>query len=136
MDDILITGRSIEEHDDRLKVTLDLLKTHQLAINEDKCNFRKKEVKFLGHSISHNRISPLNDKIEAIKMLPPPTNVRELRRILGMVNFHHKLIPNCAKIIFPMTKLLRKSNNAKFVWTPEADASVLPKLKACCHLIL
>ena len=39
-----------------------------------------------------------------------PTNVKVLRRIVGMINYLGRFIPNLASIIQPMTDLLKSSN--------------------------
>ena len=49
IDDVLIYGRSQEQHDERLLAVLNRLEEADLTLNQDKCEFSKMEVKFLGH---------------------------------------------------------------------------------------
>lgn len=57
MDDILVTGATLPEHDMRLEEVLSRLKAAGVTLNE-KCEFAKTSVKFLGHILSENEIQP------------------------------------------------------------------------------
>ena len=48
IDDVLIWGQTLEEHDTRLKSALDQARVNGLKLNADKCEFRKTEITFLG----------------------------------------------------------------------------------------
>ena len=50
---------------------------------------------------------PSPDKIKAIRDMPPPTSVSELRTILGMLNYLGRFINNLATILKPMSDLLK-----------------------------
>jgi hypothetical protein len=58
-------------------------------------------------------VQPSAGRINAIKDMPSPTNVAELRRVLGMINYLGRFLPNLATVISPMTDLLKTSN----AWT-------------------
>ena len=49
VDDILIYSKSKEEHEDHLRVVLQVLRDHQLYAKFSKCEFWLTKVKFLGH---------------------------------------------------------------------------------------
>ena len=119
MDDILVTGKTQAEHDKRLITVQSLLKKHNLSVNDTKCVFNKLEVLFLGHKISLNCIKPLKDKLAAIENLPLPNTIREVRRLLGMINFYHNMIPNCSQLTYPISNLL-KGKKKVVVWSEEA----------------
>lgn len=57
---------------------------------------------------------------------PPPRNIKQLRRILGMLNWFKKYIPNYSIVVEPLTRLLRK--NVKFQWLTEQEQAFV-KLK-------
>ena len=85
MDDILVHGkRQTEEHDDRLKAVLTRLIRARITLNLRQVRIFKKQLKFAGHSLSAQGISPDPDKTAAIEKIDTPQNVRELRRFLGM----------------------------------------------------
>ena len=74
-----------------------------------------KSIKYLGHVISERKIQVDPDRIKAIVNLPAPTDVKGLRRFIGMVQFCHKFVKNLNTILAPLYDLLK--NNRKFVWS-------------------
>ena len=110
MDDVLIHAENETIHDDIVRRVLQKLQDAGLTLNE-KCEFRKPSVKFLGHIIDGDGIRADPDKIKAITDFPPPTNITELQRFLGMTNQLAKFMPNLAEINTPLRQLLRKKHN-------------------------
>ena len=102
IDDILVYGRTQEEHDERLSEVLSNLQEAGLTLNKDKCKFSQTRVSFLGHIVDDCGVRPDPDKILAIQNIPPPTNVREVRRFLGTVNQMSKFAPNLAEVTKPL----------------------------------
>ena len=66
VDDILIYSKSKEDHEDHLRVILQVLRDHQLYDNLNKCEFWLIEVKFLGHVVSAAGVSVDPKKVEAV----------------------------------------------------------------------
>lgn len=116
MDDILIFGKDQAEHDARLEVALTRIKAAGPTLSSQKCEFGKRSLKFLGHSIDETGIRADPDKTTAVIEMSPPTTVPELRRFLGMVNQLEKFTPNLAELTQPLRELLSKSN--AWVWGP------------------
>ena len=114
MDDILVHGRTSEEHDERLNKVLHRLQSAGLTLNRQKCQFSKTQVKFLGQVIDQTGIRPDPDKVAAIRNVPTPVNVGDVRRFLGMVNHLSKFSPNLANKTKPLRELLIKRN--QWVW--------------------
>ena len=65
-----------------------------MKLNKKKYLFYKSEVTFLGHRITGQGIFPDKRKAEAVTDMPYPTNIKELERLVGMVNYLGKFIPN------------------------------------------
>jgi hypothetical protein len=65
-------------------------------------------------------------KVEAIKALPVPTNVSELRSILGFLSYYRHFIPGFSSLAAPMTQLLHLGQ--KFEWG-EAQHNAYTKLR-------
>ena len=107
MDDILIHGETQELHDSRVRKVLQRLKDAGVTLN-DKCEFSKQRMKFLGHVISENGVEADPEKTKAIREFPRPTTVTELQRFHGMVNQLAKFLPNLATINEPLRQLLKK----------------------------
>ena len=57
VDDILIYSKYEEEHEDHLRVILQVLRDHKLYVKFIKCEFLLIEVKFLGHVVSASGVS-------------------------------------------------------------------------------
>jgi transposase InsO family protein len=119
MDDILIHGKDRESHDKTLNLVLKRLTEAGLTLNDQKCEIGRTTVKFLGHIIDSQGISPDPSKISAISNFPPPTNKTELRRINGMLNQLAKFIPHLATLNAPMRELLKESRH--WIWGPAQD---------------
>lgn len=74
-DDFLIYSRSKAEHDQHLRIILQVLHEKQIFEKLTKCEFLLLEVIFLGHIISVGGIQVEPKKIEAILQLKAPKNV-------------------------------------------------------------
>lgn len=66
IDDILIYSASEEEHRDHLRIVLETLRSHRLFAKLSKCEFWLREVKFLGHRVTEDRVSVDTSKIEVV----------------------------------------------------------------------
>ncbi len=109
IDDILVCGRTIEEHDQRLKATLDRTKLIGMTLNPDKCKLRVTEVTYLGHKLTGEGVPPDQSKVEAIINMPAPQDKAGVQRLLGMVNYLAKFIPGMSEITAPLRELLKKN---------------------------
>lgn len=114
MDDILVHGATIEEHDERLEAVLKRLEEANATLNPEKCLFAQETVSFLGQLVGKNGIQADPAKVEAVNRMPQPTNVAEMRRFLGMVNQLGKYIPNLAEKSQPLRDLLSEKN--AWIW--------------------
>ncbi|BHF81749.1 hypothetical protein SprV_0802488300 [Sparganum proliferum] len=111
-----------EEHMEHLATVFDRLQQSGVVLNPSKCVFGVPSLEFLGHLVDSHGIRPLPSKVAAIRDFPPPTSKRRLQRLLGMVNFYRRFLPNCAIIILPLTSLLSGSKRT-FELTPAALTS-------------
>ncbi|WOH07597.1 hypothetical protein DCAR_0727029 [Daucus carota subsp. sativus] len=121
IDDILVYSKSKSEHEEHLRIALQILRENQLYAKLSKCEFWLDHVVFLGHVISSKGIEVDPKKIEAIWNWEVPKNVTEVRSFLGMAGYYRRFVEGFSKIAGPMTKLLRK--NVPFQWTEEAQQS-------------
>uniref|UniRef100_A0A8C6PAY8 Gypsy retrotransposon integrase-like protein 1 n=1 Tax=Nothobranchius furzeri TaxID=105023 RepID=A0A8C6PAY8_NOTFU len=110
IDDVLVWGRTQEEHDARLHAVLEKIQKAGITLNTDKCDLSRSEMSFLGHVVSASGISPDPYKTEAVKRMQEPTTVSEVRSFLGMVNQLGKFIPQLAERDKPLQDLLSKKN--------------------------
>ena len=78
IDDILIYSGSKEDHEEHLRVVLQIMRENLLYAKFSKCQFWLDNVAFLGHVISAEGVSDDPQKIEAIVNWKPPMNVTEI----------------------------------------------------------
>lgn len=90
-----------------------------IKLNLSKSKVGQKEVKFWGHVISKDGYKPDSTNIDAIVRMKPPTNVKEVRRFLGMVGFYRKHIEGFAKTEKPITNLAKRDKH--FIWSDECQ---------------
>ncbi|MEL7520029.1 MAG: RNase H-like domain-containing protein [Cyanobacteria bacterium J06553_1] len=126
LDDVLVIGRTFDEHLETLDQVLECLKGHGLKVNPNKCQLFQHSVKFLGHIVSSDGLSPLPENTEAIINFSAPRSIKSVQRFLGMVNFYRRFIPNCSVIAIPITSLL---SSKKIAWTDECQIA-FEKLKS------
>ena len=115
LDDIMIFSPTLEEHLEHICVIFDRLRQHNLKLKLKKCSFLKSETHYLGFVISEEGIKPDQKKVEAIRYLPVPTCVREVRSFIGMCSYYRRFIPNFSQIAEPIIALTRKY--AHFKWS-------------------
>ena len=115
MDDVLVHGKTQDEHDDRLMKVLRRLEAAGVTLNKEKCEFSRSKVKFLGQIVDKSGISPDTDKIKAAREFPKPRNVGDIRRFLGIVNQLSKFSPCLAEKTKPLRELLQK--NRAWLWS-------------------
>ncbi|GJW38022.1 putative reverse transcriptase domain-containing protein [Tanacetum coccineum] len=91
IDDILIYSKNKEEHEEHLKLILELLKKEELYAKFSKCEFWIPKVHFLGHVIDSKGIHVDPAKIESIKDWASPKSPTEIRQFLGLAVFALKM---------------------------------------------
>ena len=79
-----------------------------IKLNLPKCNFFRIEIEFLGKIYAENKVRIDPGRVEAIQKMPPPTNITELQRFLGVVNYLRSFIPNLSEKTDNLGKLLKK----------------------------
>jgi transposase InsO family protein len=72
-------------------------------------------IRYLGHIISDKGLEKDPEKVKALIEAPEPTNVDELRSLLGLINYYSNFIPQAAKVLYPLNNLLKK--NSEFQWS-------------------
>ena len=122
IDDLLVASTSPEQHQDHLRQVLERLCNHGIVLNPAKCNLGVTALDFLGHRVDAQGIRPLEDKVAAIRDFPMPTSLRKLHEFLGLINFYHRFIPNCASILGPLNDLLSTppGTDRKVIWNETA----------------
>uniref|UniRef100_A0A803JFV2 Gypsy retrotransposon integrase-like protein 1 n=1 Tax=Xenopus tropicalis TaxID=8364 RepID=A0A803JFV2_XENTR len=115
LDDIIVIGRTWDEHLQRLSCVLQKLKEAKLKVKPSKCKLFCEKVRYLGHVISSAGVEPDPEKVTTITQWPVPQNIKELRSFLGLASYYRKFIEGFAHIADPLHKLAEKG--AKFIWS-------------------
>ena len=92
LDDVFMQSQKKEEMFTVLEHYHKILQNENLKAAPDKSHFFLTRVKFLGHNIERNTITPLKSRIDDIQKLQPPTNKKKIQEFLGMLNFFSKYI--------------------------------------------
>ena len=114
VDDLLIWGKDDAEHDDNLARVLQRAREVNLRLNISKCKFMMDTVSYVGHKFTRDGLKPDEDKIEAIKQMPIPEDKQGVQRLLGMLNYLNKFIPDFSDKTEPLRQLLHK--DIEFTW--------------------
>lgn len=108
VDDILVHGKTLEEHNARLKSVLEKARTINLKLNIKKCVFAQPEVDYVGHKLTGEGIKPTDQRIAAIINMRDPENHSELETILGMLSYVSKFIPCLSELNAPLRDLKKE----------------------------
>ena len=121
LDDILVMGRTFEEHLENLQKVFSRLRKAKLTLKPRKCLFVRNEVEYLGHIVSKDGVAADPSKIRAVREFPRPTDVKSLRSFLGLASYYRRFIPQFSKIAGPLFALTR--NGVAFDWTDSCEAT-------------
>ena len=94
IDDVLVTGKSVQEHLSVLEEVLRRVMESGLRLRKDKCVFLAPSVVYLGHQIDSEGLHPVTEKVEAVQEAPAPQNVSELESCLGLLTYCPRFLSN------------------------------------------
>ena len=121
LDDILVTGRSREEHKANLEAVMQRLQERGLRLRREKCELFREKIVYLGHEISKDGLRPTGERVKGIVNMPAPGNVKELFTFLGLMTYNARFIPNLSTLLRPLYDLTR--TGVKWAWTQECQAT-------------
>ncbi|KAK7945434.1 hypothetical protein WMY93_001162 [Mugilogobius chulae] len=107
LDDIIVFGKTLEEHEQRLLKVLDRLEEYGLKVSIDKCQFCQSQVKYVGHIVSEAGIATDPEKVAVVKNWPEPTDLKSLRSFLGFCGYYRRFIASYSTIVRPLTELTK-----------------------------
>ena len=124
VDNILVeTSGGVTTHMRIIKQVFSRLTKHNVRLNGPKCQFFQAQVKYMGHILSKQEISPVDSKLDAIRLAPKPKDVSQMRSFLGMLNYYSKLIKDFSSKLHPLYQLL--SNKSEWFWTKECEKAFI-----------
>ena len=121
LDDILVFSPDMVTHLQHLRCLFVKLRAADLNLKEIKCNFLKKHIQYLGHTVLGEGVKPLPEKLSSIKRMLPPKSPKKVKQILGLIGYYRKFVPRFSDLARPLNALTRK--NTKFEWTQQCQNS-------------
>ena len=118
-DDVIVWGRSNEEHDARVSLFLQRCSEIGISLNKEKCRFGLREIPFMGHVVSNKGLKPDPSKVEAILKMEPPTDKAGVERLRGTVNYLSRFVPKLTDVMRPISDLTRP--DIEWSWTSTHD---------------
>ena len=131
MDDVLVWGETLSEHNMRLRRVLERADKQGLKLKRDKAKVALTEVNYVGHILSAEGLKVDRSKVDAIVSMPEPESVEDVKRFLGMVNYIAKFVPNLSSKTEPMRKLLEK--DIAWHWHEQQQESFALVKEAICE---
>ncbi|CAF2061710.1 unnamed protein product [Rotaria magnacalcarata] len=121
LDDIVVFSKSFSEHLHHLQQVFSALEAQNLVLNPAKCELAARQIDYLGHTISQNRIAPTKDKIAAILQIGEPRTLPQANNFIGALGWYRKFLPKFAAIAAPIHAItnLTKRSRSKFRWRLE-----------------
>jgi len=129
LDDLVVCGRSLEEHDTNLRSFQRAADEINLQLNNDKSTFRLTTISWLGYQISEGVLRPDPERLSPLMNMPVPKNAKTLQRVVGLFAYYAKWIHRYSDKIQPLLE------NSKFPMTREAvDAFLSLRDEIFCSL--
>ena len=133
LDDILVTGKTQSEPVANLRLVLKPLDEAGLKLNNEKCQFFNASVAYLEHKIDRDGLHRTDEKVRAIQDAPHPTNVKELRAWLGLLNYYGRFLCNLSTTLTPLHVLFRKETKWQWGKTKTRHSG---QQRICCNRTL
>ncbi|KRX68114.1 hypothetical protein T06_5144 [Trichinella sp. T6] len=113
LDDIVIVGRTFQEHLNNLEEVLQRIRQSGLKLKPAKCRLCAKEIPFLGHIVTDP------SKTEIVASWPTPTSTSEIRNFLRLASYYRRFVKSFASIARPLHRLTEQRR--QFSWSNEAE---------------
>lgn len=127
IDDIVIHSPDAPTHLQHIRRVLETCKEKGITLKSSKCHFLKSKLKILGYYISKDGITQDTEKLASIREFQAPSDVRTLKRFLGMIQFFRMFSASTARILIPLYNLCRKG--VRWRWKEE-EQDAFEKIKA------
>ncbi|EYC37500.1 hypothetical protein Y032_0784g2333 [Ancylostoma ceylanicum] len=119
LDDVIVTGRNIEEHSANLEALFERIQEYGFRVRIEKCSFLIPQIRYLGSIIDAKGRHPDPAKIEVIKKMPPPKDIGQVRSFLGLLNYYGAFVEEMRQLRAPLDKLLKK--DTPFNWSADCQ---------------
>lgn len=118
--------KTLEEHQGTLRTVAESIKKYDLQVNQQKYELFRNSVTYLGQATNEKGMMPSPDKVQGVLDMKQPTNKKELRRFIGLVNYFSNHIKDLAELLVPLTPLTSKKVN---LFGRKCNPKLLKKLR-------
>ena len=121
LDDVIVFDFDPVAHVRTIRSLFERLRKHNIKLSPSKARLGATDANFLRHSISPAGLRPNAEKVPALTNIPMPTDVKQVRALMGGINYYRNFLPDLSRRLRPMNVLLRKG--VKFAFTPAMEES-------------
>ena len=107
-------------HIQTIRSLFERLRKHSLS--RTKARLGAADANFLGLSISPAGLRPNTAKVSPLVNMSMATDVKQVRRLMGGINYYRNILADLSKRLRPIISLLRKG--VKFAFTPAMEKLV------------
>lgn len=118
LDDILVYAKDKDQLDKTTAAVKEMLRNNNLTLNNEKCEYDKDELLFLGHRVSAKGLAMDERKLESVMSFRAPQTTTELRSFIGLATYLRAFVPNFAEVAKPLMTLM---GGTEFKWTDEEN---------------
>ena len=115
VDDMLTMSQTNEEMLISLQKAFNILRSNNLKLNLKKCKLGRREVDWLGFSLSSEGIRPEQSKVDKCRQLEPPTSAKEIASQLPFMQFNSQCLEEFQLIAGPLTDLTKADSPWKSI---------------------
>jgi hypothetical protein len=137
IDDVIIYGQTEEEFANNLRLILQRLKDHNIAVNPSKCVLGVQEIQYTGHVLNAHGLSFSKDKVEKVTGFSKPVTQKDLKSFVGFATYFHEHIKNFSIIMAPLHALLegyKRGSAQRLQWNDAANQAFLSIQEAISDL--
>ena len=121
IDDMLVKSTTAGLHIAYLSEAFQILREYNMKLNPAKCAFGVSAEKFLGFIVNNRGIEANPDKIKAVLDMPPPSNIKEVQRLIGRITALSKFVSKANDKCQPFFQVLKKA----FQWDTRCEEAFL-----------
>ena len=121
----------MEDHAEHLQKILQRLREHKLYTKASKCQVATTTVDFLGQHVTPAGMSPMEQKLKAVREWETPRDIKGVRSFLGFTNYYRRYVRHYAELVHPLTDLTKK--DVGYQWGPMQQKAFEETKTAMCN---
>ena len=121
---LVVTHKGFDDHMNYLEEVLQRLRLNNVQVHIEETFLAAQHFDYLGYRLTPEGIKPQGKKIKAILNIAQPSNIRELRRFIGFVQYYRDMFRRRSDILHPLTSAT-SSKIKKFEWTSDMNKSFI-----------